>query len=271
LGNRIFLDLLQYNGVILEKVESSAKAKSKLTFSTEVLLQCKLIVQSEVKAAGSFYLSVYEEPLYEFPLAGKGNASIQSFWGIARDGGKRIHEGIDIFAPKGWPIVAAADGRIGFTGEKGIGGKQVWLRAQGSNHSIYYAHLDSIMVATGTHVQKGDTLGTVGNTGNAITTRPHLHFGIYQGYGGAVDPLPYVYQLPKMEPSQFPKNFEGPFLKMNASKANLRKAPNQQSKMVGALAQTDTILLLGQSKDWLHIRTSMGQKAFLHKSLVEKI
>lgn len=266
-----FLDLFQYDGTQLKNVQRNEKDISRIEFATEVASQFKLVIQPEMAAASSFYLSIYEEPLYGFPVAGKGNSHIQSFWGNVRDGGQRTHEGIDVFAAKGTPIVAVTDGRIGFTGEKGLGGKQVWLRSKDANHSLYYAHLDSIWVASGVTVKKGDTLGSVGNTGNAKFTPPHLHFGIYQGYGGAVDPLPFVYQLPRIEQSQFPKNFAGPFLKINTSKANLRSAPNTQSKIVGGLVQKDTVLLLGQSKDWLYIRTMMGQKAFLYKGLAEKL
>jgi hypothetical protein len=56
---------------------------------------------------------------------------------------------------------------------------------------LYYAHLDEQLVSDGQRVRRGDTIGLVGNTGNAATTSPHLHFGIYAP-GGAVNPLPFV-------------------------------------------------------------------------------
>ena len=61
-----------------------------------------------------------------------------------------------------------------------------------SPYSLYYAHLDSQLVSAGARVVVGDTLGLVGNTGNAITTAPHLHFGIYARGSGAVNPLPFI-------------------------------------------------------------------------------
>src|SRR5690606_37952339 len=82
-------------------------------------------------------------------------------------------------------------GRITSVKEGGLGGKTVWMRPEGRNISLYYAHLDSQSVSIGQRVAEGDTVGFVGNTGNARTTPPHLHFGIYS-MGGAVDPLPYV-------------------------------------------------------------------------------
>ena len=131
-----------------------------------------------------------------FPVAGK-KSIIGSFWGAGRDGGKRKHEGIDIFARKGTPVVAVADGIVMEAGNTPRGGKTVWLRSFNDNFYYYYAHLDKHMVQFGETVKKGQHLGTVGNTGNAKLTPPHLHFGIYS-YTGAIDPLPYVKHLPKV-------------------------------------------------------------------------
>ena len=70
------------------------------------------------------------------------------------------------------------------------GEKTVWLRDGERGLSYYYAHLDSQLVRAGEYVERGDTVGLVGNTGNARTTPPHLHFGIYAN--GARDPYPYL-------------------------------------------------------------------------------
>jgi murein DD-endopeptidase MepM/ murein hydrolase activator NlpD len=125
-----------------------------------------------------------------FPVSGS-RANIGSFWGDERDGGKRRHEGIDIFAKKGTPVVAVCDGIITSVGTNRLGGKVIWMQACTHPWSAYYAHLDDQKVKAGQLVKKGQVLGTVGNTGNAITTPPHLHFGIYRWIGVA-DPLPYV-------------------------------------------------------------------------------
>ena len=129
--------------------------------------------------------------LSTFPVQGARENDVGSVWGDARDGGRRRHEGIDIFAPRGTPLLAAAEGRVSRVRNRGLGGKQVWLRVPGAGVSLYYAHLDSQYVVDGQRVRAGDTVGTVGNTGNARSTPPHLHFGIY-GPGGAVDPFPFV-------------------------------------------------------------------------------
>src|SRR5690606_13280299 len=132
----------------------------------------KIIVQPQMKLKFSFVLKIYTEPLYEFPVSGAGNKNIQSFWADPRGDGSRSHEGVDIFADRGTPVIAVTDGIIASVGERGLGGKQVWLRDGLFGKSIYYAHLDSIAVSEGKRVKIGDTLGFVGNTGNAKTTVP---------------------------------------------------------------------------------------------------
>src|SRR5579875_3658760 len=131
-----------------------------------------------------------------FPVSGK-RSNIRGFWGDERDGGARLHKGIDIFAKKGTPVVAVCDGIVVDEGNGGRGGKVVWLQSASHPWRAYYAHLDRQLVRDGQHVKKGQVLGTVGNTGNAKTTPSHLHFGIYTARG-AVNPLPYVKNSPKV-------------------------------------------------------------------------
>ncbi len=130
-----------------------------------------------------------------FPVSGKSN--IGSFWGDTRDGGARRHEGIDIFSAKGTPVVAVTDGYVVEVTEDGIGGKSVTIQSDDYSWRSYYAHLDEQKVVRGQLVQKGQLIGTIGNTGNAKTTPAHLHFGIYDG-SSAMDPLPYVKTSPKI-------------------------------------------------------------------------
>ena len=130
-----------------------------------------------------------------FPVAGKSN--IGSYWGDERDGGVRRHEGIDIFSARGTAVVAVADGYVIEVTEDGIGGKSITIQSDEYSWRSYYAHLDEQKVSRGQLVKKGQLIGTVGNSGNAKTTTPHLHFGIYDG-NAAIDPLPYVQTSPKL-------------------------------------------------------------------------
>lgn len=237
-----------------------------LTYTPPATGVYKVVMQPEIAASSSFFISLYTKPLYSFPVYGKGNADIMSFWGMERDGGKRTHEGIDIFAKRGTPVVAASDGYITHMGEHGLGGKQVWLRDGLLGRSLYYAHLDSIAVAAGSRVKTGDVLGFVGNTGNAKFTPPHLHFGIYAGYG-AIDPLPFVFTTPGATPSRYPSTFK-PGTIIAKAKGNLRQGPDTSYPSVGGVAAGELLTLLGQHHNWLHITTASGQHAFIHKSLV---
>ncbi|MCW3075023.1 MAG: hypothetical protein JWP69_2092 [Flaviaesturariibacter sp.] len=149
-----------------------------------------LRLQPELLRSGEYTISISVGPSLGFPVAGSA-AKVGSIWGDDRDGGSRRHDGIDIFAPKRTPVVAAGAGTVGRVNETAIGGKVVWMRPTDKNINLYYAHLDEQLVSPGQRVEAGDTLGLLGNTGNARTTPSHLHFGIY-ATGGPVDPLPFV-------------------------------------------------------------------------------
>ena len=109
------------------------------------------------------------------------------------------HHGDDLFAPLGTPVVAVTDGVVFSVGWNRVGGWRLWLLdAEGNQY--YYAHLSgySALARNNHRVRRGQVLGFVGNTGDAITTWPHVHFEVhpnatlYLGYDGAVDPTHYL-------------------------------------------------------------------------------
>lgn len=186
----IYADLFKINGANFDPVLSGDTNLARLGFDVEETGRYILRLQPEISRTGQYELSISRGPSLAFPV-GENKGKIGSYWGDSRDGGKRSHEGIDIFAPKKTPVVAAADGVITGVNEVGIGGKVVWLRVNNKNITLYYAHLDKQMVSTGQLVKKGDMLGLVGNTGNAKYTPSHLHFGVYTS-NGPIDPLSFV-------------------------------------------------------------------------------
>lgn len=128
-------------------------------------------------------------PSLLLPVVGIESSDLDDNWGVPRDGGRRRHRGIDIFAPRGRELVAVADGYISFIGEQGKGGNVVWLRTP-SGYAFYYAHLERWApgIYEGMQVRAGDLLGYVGTTGNAKRTAPHLHFSVHDPNDEAVNP-----------------------------------------------------------------------------------
>ena len=156
-----------------------------------------LRVQPELLRGGRLDVSIVERAALAFPVDGVGPSAIWSFYGDPRDGGARIHEGVDIFAPRGTPLLAASDARVIRVGWRDRGGNVVTLQDDARDLRLYYAHLDTQLVREGDRVRAGDVIGTIGNTGNAVTTPPHLHLGVYLGgWGGAVDPWDYLVDPP---------------------------------------------------------------------------
>lgn len=88
------------------------------------------------------------------------------------------HRGIDVAAPVGERVVAAAAGTVTFAGVAGSSGLTVAVRAAGGDYDTSYLHLSSIAVERGQRVRAGATLGAVGTSGRRSVERPHLHFGV---------------------------------------------------------------------------------------------
>lgn len=265
----LFIDLFQkQNDSVFQKKPKKSNRPNKSSIAYEVTKNesLKVVIQPQLQGTSSFTLKIYTLPTYQFPVSGAGNRDIKSFWGATRDGGKRSHEGVDIFAKRGTPVVAVTDGRVSSTGNRGLGGKQVWLRDGLFGSSIYYAHLDSIATTSGKRVKKGDTLGFVGNTGNAKTTAPHLHFGIYKGYSGAVDPLPFI------KKQQAPKNKtinRNSFGKVTRNNAELRLGSSTKFQQIASLKRNDSVSILGKNNSWFHIQKNDSIKGFMHQSLLK--
>lgn len=126
------------------------------------------------------------------PVVGVVQRDLSDSWHDPRDGGARVHKGIDIFAPRGREIVAVADGILSYIGDQPKGGHCLWLTTE-SGTAFYYAHLDRWApgLYEGMEVQAGDLIGFVGNSGNAKRTPSHLHFGINQS-DEMVNPYPLL-------------------------------------------------------------------------------
>lgn len=125
-----------------------------------------------------------------FPV--QGDYSYFNDYGAARGSGS--HQGNDIMADRGTPLVAVDDGVIAKMSrtETGLGGIYVWLkRADGVQY--YYAHMESIAegLENGSRITVGQVVGTVGNTGDARGAPPHLHFEIRHEWT-PINPYPHL-------------------------------------------------------------------------------
>lgn len=137
---------------------------------------------TQVVAVGTRQPTVVGTGRYIWPLSRGG--VITSRYGTR---GREFHEGVDIAAPTGTPVLAADSGRVIFAGWKGGYGKCVILE-HGNGSATLYGHLSQILVKEGQKVAKGKTIGLVGSTGKS--TGPHLHFETMQG-GVKKNPLTY--------------------------------------------------------------------------------
>ena len=252
-----------------KKISSGKSELRSLKFEIQEKGLYKLVLQPEIEAHTPFRIEIQKSPAYLFPVSKGINADIGSYWGDIRDGGSRNHEGIDIFAEKGTPVIASTEGRIGFAGEKGLGGKQVWLRDSKRRQSLYYAHLDSIKPGL-KKVKAGDTLGFVGNTGNARYTPAHLHFGIYKRSRGPIDPLGYVYQIEEVKEHKNEEFEPVSRLLVNSQKANFRNKPaSNNSEILKTGNYGELLYVQGKTADWFHVRDSLDRSMFIHENMVQ--
>jgi murein DD-endopeptidase MepM/ murein hydrolase activator NlpD len=124
------------------------------------------------------------------------NSFIDS-WGYPRSGG-RTHEGTDIMAASGAPVVSITDGRITFEGYGTSAGNWIILSGDDGN-SYWYMHNRKNLVSDG-RVGAGEQIATVGDTGNAVGGPPHVHFEYHPGRNGPVNPYPLLSKVCREAP-----------------------------------------------------------------------
>lgn len=267
----VFIDVFALNERNQPDRAVSAKADTNvLNWEVRRTLTHLIRVQPELLRSGRYTLTVTREPVLSFPVKGLDSRQISSYFGVPRDGGKRRHEGVDIFAPRGTPALAGANGVIARVGVNQLGGNVVFLSDNARNQNLYYAHLDRWNVTDGQRVSIGDTIGFVGNTGNARTTSPHLHFGIYTFGEGAVDPLPYIRRgTGPARQDPLAASRLGDSVRVSATRGVVRLAPNGDAPIVQELPRSSAMILLGGTTVWFRVELPDGRIGYVTNSTVE--
>ncbi len=267
----VFADLFQIEGQSLDykAVASTDTNTHRIEYTPKESNTFLLRVQPELESSGTYTVAVRTKPTLVFPVQGKNSSQIASFWGYPRDGGKRKHEGIDIFAPRGTPAIASSHGYVSRVGENRLGGNVVWIADTKNSQTLYYAHLDKQLVQPGQRVVPGDTIGLIGNTGNAKTTAPHLHFGIYRYGRGAVDPLPYVRK--SAEPAKITADLSrlGEQGRVSVQKAMLRSGPDTKAAVISEAPRHAPVQVVSGNGSWYRVVTPDGTRAYMAAKLIE--
>lgn len=142
-----------------------------------------VIIEEQIKRKSSTFNGVYFSVK---PVSGV----ITSRFGAEESIRDHTHKGIDISAPNGTPIKAAAEGKVTYSGSMGGYGNLIILTHE-NNIQTYYAHCSRLYVSVGEEVEAGDTIASVGSTG--YSTGNHLHFEIRQN-GAQINPQRYLYK-----------------------------------------------------------------------------
>ncbi|MEO9485146.1 MAG: M23 family metallopeptidase [Ekhidna sp.] len=268
---QVFVDLFRIDNDSLGTYRQVASADSvyDLAFAPRKDASYLLRLQPELLRGGQFTITIENVPTLAFPVAGKNVRAIQSFFGDPRDGGRRDHHGVDIFAKRHTPILAPIAADVRFVGTRGIGGKVVWLYDRKTGNHLYFAHLQEQKVKRYQKVNPGDTIGTVGNTGNAKYTPPHLHFGIYNN--GPINPFSFIVEEYK-RPSKF-----GADTTLLGKEIVLKEMLPLWNQMNKSAQVSDTLFIGEQLKIaavnhvYVRVTSLSGKKGVLTKDVIRKL
>lgn len=228
-----------------------------------------LLLQPELLANLRYTLTLSTGGSLAFPVSGKNTRAVGSVFGDPRDGGGRKHHGVDIFAQRGTEALAVTAGSVR-TGQSNLGGNVVWLYDSKRGLNYYYAHLDSISIKSGARVSSGTVLGAVGNTGNAKSTPPHLHFGIYARFSGPVDPLPYLHAPPvgiAVQASPPP----GGAWRVTAARLHLRSQASTRAAVKDDLLQHTLVHAAASTGDWYRVVLDDGRSGYVAARWLEPV
>jgi murein DD-endopeptidase MepM/ murein hydrolase activator NlpD len=195
-----------------------------------------------------------------FPVAGRGPGDVMGHFLDLRDGGRRLHHGVDIAAPAGNPVRAVAAGIIQQVETTPVGGLTIRLVEDRTGHVHYYAHLAAAFVAPGQRVVAGQTIGGVGNTGNARNTPPHLHYAVFDG-PDILDPMKRLRPTVLPFAADSPSDLLGSRGRIRINGAALRDVPTPFGPAT-SLDLDQPVQVLAETGGYLRVRVD-GQQGYL--------
>jgi len=263
---KLFLDVFRIrDSANTSRYKVASSDSFKIEFTARRNANYVLRIQPELLCDVRCKVKIHKESSLLFPVMGKNRSAIQSFFGDPRDGGTRRHHGVDIFAKKHTDIIASADGYVGRSVNRGIGGRHVWIFYPSLRVRCYYAHLESVDIITGKKIKAGTKIGTVGNTGNARYTPPHLHFGIYQSGIGPVDPY-YFIATPDKKPEKVSVQIDllEDFVRTNSNHVNF-----YSNGTISELSKYTSLNVLALTNNKVRVETPDGTKGFVNIKNVE--
>ena len=274
-SGRLFMDLYRPRGPAIrdwKKVASSDSREKRLVFEPREDARYILRIQPELLRGGQYTLNIRKEAALEFPVPGYSSRDIGSWFGDPRDGGRREHHGVDIFARRHSPVIAPTKAYVRSVRDDKVGGLNVWLEDTTRRIYIYFAHLQRIDVERYTYVEAGQQIGTVGNTGNARTTPPHLHFAIYYQGRGAVDPFLFIDPV-KDTPTQVTADLAplGRWLRSQPDSIPLRSTPQTRAESPLKLEKGSLMKVMAASADWYRIQLPDGISGYIRASSAEPL
>lgn len=253
---RLFVDLFEVQGERPPRqVATLESGETTLTHDVRRAGTFVIRVQPELLRGGRVTLVQRTLASLPFPVQDLTARSVESRFGAVRDAGRREHEGIDIFAPRGTPVVAVVAG-IAQASTNDLGGNVVWLHEPRAGRTFYYAHLDRWAFDGTMTAAVGTVIGYVGNTGNARTTAPHLHFGLYAG--GPLDPLPYLLPDDPVPPPPTGGDRLGGTVRVSSARAALRDGPAADTPRSRDLARGTIAQVVGSTGRAYRVRLPDG-------------
>jgi murein DD-endopeptidase MepM/ murein hydrolase activator NlpD len=279
-GVRVFVDLFELRGgkpKRLKAVEAgqtlAQDAGERSTFLVRVQPQ---LPETGFDLTHSFTVTLESQPVLTFPVEGKRYEDIVSFWGMPRDGGRRLHQGVDIAAPKGTPVLAAADGIVSQVTSDRLGGLVIYQTDTEHGLTLYYAHLSRQLAKPGQRVKRGQTIALVGNTGNAIHTGPHLHFGVVPFFQKPTDPLPFLDARgarPSLPATSLAVNQLGTYQRTVPTWAALRKSPDTRDGAAVSLPKNTVLrpVAVTSAKGWYRVALPNGTVGYLQAAQLQPV